>query len=64
MQLEAVGKLAEAGHIYKAILEEDETNVVSVTRDQSYDHHNRKVVKWFKVDTHLIAQELDFLIHL
>lgn len=32
MQLEAVGKLAEAGLIYKAILEEDETNVVSVIR--------------------------------
>ncbi|KAF9537288.1 ER membrane complex subunit 2, partial [Mortierella hygrophila] len=27
MQLEALGKLAEAGLIYKAILEEDETNV-------------------------------------
>lgn len=34
MQLEAVGKLAEAGLIYKAILEEDETNVVSVIQDQ------------------------------
>ncbi|KAF9900119.1 ER membrane complex subunit 2 [Linnemannia zychae] len=32
MQLEAVGKLAEAGQIYKAILEEDETNVLASKR--------------------------------
>ncbi|KAF9125155.1 ER membrane complex subunit 2 [Mortierella sp. 14UC] len=32
MQMEAVGKLAEAGLIYKAILEEDETNVLASKR--------------------------------
>ncbi|KAG0313583.1 ER membrane complex subunit 2 [Linnemannia gamsii] len=32
MQLEAVGKLTEAGQIYKAILEEDETNVLASKR--------------------------------
>ncbi|KAG9062008.1 ER membrane complex subunit 2 [Linnemannia hyalina] len=32
MQLEASGKLAEAGLIYKAILEEDETNVLASKR--------------------------------
>ncbi|KAI1314967.1 ER membrane complex subunit 2 [Mortierella claussenii] len=32
MQLEAVGKLMEAGEIYKAILQEDETNVLAAKR--------------------------------
>ncbi|KAG0287893.1 ER membrane complex subunit 2 [Linnemannia gamsii] len=32
MQLEAIGKLAEAGEVYKAILEEDETNVLASKR--------------------------------
>ncbi|KAF9987910.1 ER membrane complex subunit 2 [Modicella reniformis] len=32
MQLEAVGKLSEAGEIYKAILNDDETNVLAAKR--------------------------------
>lgn len=32
MRFEAVGKLTEAAEIYKAILEEDETNVVRTGR--------------------------------
>ena len=42
MQLEAVGKLAEAGLIYKAILEEDETNVVRAIQDQRKVHFYRE----------------------